>query len=324
MKSTKSTLWLVAGVSLTAALLTGCGSNNVGSINGNKISNKTYIKQLEALTVPIGVNPRTNQPITSPAGFVALSALVDRQIIMDMAKKEGLVPTKDEINEEYNRQAKQNSFADNMKKLNLTPDDVKDTLSYDLAKFKLRTKGIKISDDEVKKIYQANIKERFTEPERVKISVIQSKTKADADKAYSAINKGRSFEDVAMSMSTNAFKAQGGRIPNWVPVQGLGTAIEPLVKKAKLNDPIPPVSVESGPGQSAWLIIKVTDRKAERVVPFNEIKDELKKAIMLSRSTRDLNKEMNPLRITAEVKLDNKAIENQWSDSVKALKDSQK
>lgn len=324
MKSTKSTLWLIAGVSLTAALLAGCGSKNVGTINGNKISTKTYLKQLEMMTVPIGVNPRTNQPITSPAGFVAVSALVDRQIIMDMAKKEGLLPSKDEVNKEYNRQAKRANFAENMKKMDFTPDDVKDSLTYELARFNLRTKGIKVTGDEVKKIYQQNIQQRFTEPEQVKLSVIQSKSKADADKAYASINKGESFEAVAMNVSTNSFKAQGGRIPNWVPVQGLGAQIEPLVKSAKLGEPLEPVSIKSTAGPAAWLIVKVTDRKAARVIPFAEVKDDLASAIKLSKSTRDLNKEMNVLREKAEVKLDNAAIETQWKDSIKALKDAQK
>ncbi len=324
MNSTKSTLWLVAGVSLTATLLAGCGSKSVGTINGNKISVETYLKQLDMMSVPIGVNPNTNQPITAPAGFVAVSALVDRQIIIDMAKKEGLLPTKDEVNKEYNRQSKKATFTENMKKMNFTPDDVKDSLTYELAKFNLRTKGIKVSADEVKKIYEQNKQQRFTEPEQVKLSVIQTKTKADADKAYQAINKGETFEAVAMNVSTNAFRSQGGRIPNWVPVQGVGAEVEPLIKTVKLGEPLKPISLKGGGGASAWVIIKVTDRKPLRVIPFNEVKDDLTTAIKLSKSTRDLNKEMNTLREKAEVKLNNTAIETQWKDSIKALTENTK
>lgn len=324
MNSTKSTLWLVAGVSLTAALLAGCGSKNVGTINGNKISVDTYLKQLDMMSVPIGVNPNTNQPITAPAGFVAVSALVDRQIIIDMAEKEGLLPSKDEVNKEYNRQSKKAAFTENMKKMNFTPDDVKDSLTYELAKFNLRTKGIKISEKEVKSIYEQNKQQRFTEPEQVKLSVIQTKTKADADKAYQAINKGETFEAVAMNASTNAFKSQGGRIPNWVPVQGIGSDVEPLIKNVKLGEPLKPILLKNPNGSSAWVIIKVTDRKPLRVIPFSEVKDDLTTAIKLSKSTRDLNKEMNTLREKAEVKLNNTAIETQWKDSIKALTENTK
>ncbi len=324
MNSTKSTLWLVAGVSLTAALLAGCGSKNVGTINGNKISVETYLKQLDMMSVPIGVNPNTNQPITAPAGFVAVSALVDRQIIMDMAKKEGVLPSKDDVNKEYNRQSKKATFTDNMKKMNFTPDDVKDSLTYELAKFNLRTKGIKVPDDEVKRIYEQNIQQRFTEPEQVKLSVIQTKTKADADKAYQTINKGESFEAVAMNVSTNAFRSQGGRIPNWVPIQGIGPEVEPLIKNSKLNEALKPIALKNASGNSAWVIIKVTDRKPLRVIPFSEVKDDLTTAIKLSKSTRDLNKEMNTLREKAVVKLNNTAIETQWKDSIKALTENAK
>jgi hypothetical protein len=157
---------LLGGILLAA---TGCGRKTVGEVNDSAISQAEYYKTLERMAVPLTrgenpiLDPATGRIIREQAGYLALRMLIDRRLVLQMAEKEKVMPTEEEVQKELERQKKQPGFNERLKTLGYTQDDLKEDIKVELAAFKLITKGITVTDEEVKKAYQQNI-QQFTIP----------------------------------------------------------------------------------------------------------------------------------------------------------------
>jgi peptidyl-prolyl cis-trans isomerase D len=140
----------------------------------------------------------------------------------------------------------------------LTPEDIADPKT--------------ITDEQVKADYEAN-KSKFTTPETRTIEQINFKDDASAKAALARIRSGTAFEDVVKAEGKTLADVQLGALTkDKIADSKLGDAAFAL----KANEVSDVIAGAFGP-----VLIRVTDIKPEVVRPFDEVKEEIRKALAL-------------------------------------------
>jgi foldase protein PrsA len=326
--------WLLLGIVFPAAILlavAGCGGKKVGEVNDTAISQAEYYKTLERMAVPLtqGENPvrdpATGRILREQAGYLALRMLVDRRIILQMAEKEKVMPTEEEIRQELERQKKLPGFNERLKTLGYTQDDLKEDIKVELAAFKLITKGITVSDDEVKKAYQQNI-QQFTVPAQVQVALILLDNRKTLDEVQAMLKKGTDFHVVAVQKSL--------KLPNMPQSGGVWMRetdetfkqfpqLWQTLQKTPVGSVTPPqpLKVPSAQGKlvNGWVLFKVLDKKDRQVRPLDEVKEDLRRLLMQAKSKRNLGRELMQMRAQAKVSFEIPRYNRRWQEEMKQL-----
>lgn len=165
-------------------------------------------------------------------------------------------------------------------------------VSFDKNKF---LSSYQISDEQAKAYYDTNIK-LYDKKESADISLIyilannsdnksMDAAKAKIDEAYSQLQSGKSFAEVADNYTDkNIISAEGGRI-GVVEKGTLEKDIETAVFSTAVNTYSKPVKVTNG-----YIIAYVNNLMPAKKYTFEEKKDEIKETIKTSSSTELFNK----------------------------------
>lgn len=325
--------WLLLGIVFPAAILlatSGCGRKTVGEVNDSAISQAEYYKTLERMAVPLtqGENPvrdpATGRILREQAGYLALRMLVDRRIILQMAEKEKVMPTEEEIQKELERQKKLPGFNERLKALGYTQDDLKEDIKVELAAFKLLTKGITVSDDEVKKAYQQNI-QLFTIPAQVQVALILVDNRKTLDEVQAMLKRGTDFHVVAVQKSMKLPNMPQGGV--WLRETDDTFKQSPQLWQTLQKTPVgsvtppQPLKLPGAQGKlvNGWVIFKVLDKKDRQVRPLDEVKEDLRRTLMQAKSKRNLGRELMQMRAQAKVSFEIPRYNRRWQEEMKQL-----
>ncbi|MDD2365329.1 MAG: peptidylprolyl isomerase [Desulfuromonadaceae bacterium] len=151
-----------------------------------------------------------------------------------------------------------------------------------------------VSDEDMKKFYEQN-KERFKAGEQIKASHILVKTDKEASELLAKLKSGADFEELAKKSSVDSSSAKGGDL-GWF---GKGSMV-PVFEKAALSLKEGEISsvVKSDFG---FHIIKLTGKRAAGIRPFEEVKDQIKAAIMPTKQQEVFQKIKDELKKTAKI-----------------------
>jgi len=140
-----------------------------------------------------------------------------------------------------------------------------------------------VSDGEVKDYFDRN-KASYVEPEKVKISRIVLKTKADANKALARAKAGEDFGELAALLTIDKpGKDKKGSI-GWVRkggfIQGIGTneAYENLAFSLDKDEIGGPMEMPDG-----WHVIKTDDKREYREIPLEEVAETIENQLLTER-----------------------------------------
>lgn len=309
---------MMLGVSMTAC--SGAPKNDevVATVNGNKITVAEYKKTLDlnkqATESMYGKDiweTEMEKGVKYKDFFKdsVMDQMINTQIIFDQAKKENLVPSKEEVDKqfkEFEKSIKENkAYKDNMKKMGITNEDIKKEQEVGLAiqnyqnNFK---KVTKISDEEIKKYYEDNKKEFYED--KVKASHILISTvdennkplsdakKAEAKKKAEDILKraknGEEFAALAKEFSDDKGSGAAGGDLDFFTKGQMVPEFEEAAWKLKPGEISGLVETQYG-----YHIIKVTD-KVQKQLTFDEVKDTIKDKLVgqkYNETTQKLTKE---------------------------------
>lgn len=151
-----------------------------------------------------------------------------------------------------------------------------------------------VSDADLQKFYEQN-KEKFKSGEQIKASHILVKTEKEAKDVLAQIKAGGNFEELAKKSSVDSSAAKGGDL-GWF---GKGSMV-PVFEKAALALKEGQVSdvVKSDFG---FHIIKLTGKRAAGIRPLEEVKDQIKGAIMPSKQQEIFQKIKEELKKNAKI-----------------------
>jgi peptidyl-prolyl cis-trans isomerase C len=240
----------------------------LAEVNSGSITTSDFERELKNLPEYLKAMAETPQGRKE-----MLDTMVIRELILQQAAKDGL-DKGPEIEEKL--------------------QDLKKRLVVEsFLKKKVETES-KVSDEDMKKFYEQN-KDKFKSGDQIKASHILVKTEKEAKDIQTQLKAGGNFEELAKKNSTDASAAKGGDL-GWF---GKGSMV-PVFEKAALALKEGQVSdiVKSDFG---FHIIKLTGKRAAGIRPFEEVKDQIKGAIMPTKQQEVFQKIKEELKKTAKI-----------------------
>lgn len=240
----------------------------LAEVNGGTITTANYDREVKNLPEYLKSMAETPQGRKE-----MLDTMVIRELILQQAAKDGL-DKGPEIEEKL--------------------QDMKKRLIVEAYLKKKVEADSQVSDAELKKFYEQN-KDKFKTGEQLKASHILVKTEKEAKDILAQIKGGASFEEMAKKNSVDSSAAKGGDL-GWF---GKGTMV-PAFEKAALGLKEGQVSdvVKSDFG---FHIIKLTGKRPAGIRPYDEVKDQIKAAIMPSKQQEIFQKIKDELKKSAKI-----------------------
>lgn len=288
MKAVNSAKFIAAA--LCAAALFGCqsgtptgdskseapkGGQVLAEVEGSTITTDDFKRELKNLPEYLKAMADTPQGRKE-----MLDTMVIRELILKQAAKDGL---------------------DKGPELEEKLQDLKKRLIVEAFLKKKVEAEAQVSDADLKKFYEQN-KDKFKAPEQIRASHILVKTEKEAKDILAQLKAGGNFEDLARKYSIDSSAAKGGDL-GWF---GKG-AMVPAFEKAALGLKEGQVSdvVKSDFG---YHIIKLTGKRAAGIRPFEEVKDQIKAAILPSKQQEVFLKIKEDLKKNAKVTIKEDAL----------------
>lgn len=240
----------------------------LAEVNGGSITTGDFERELKNLPEYLKSMADTPQGRKE-----MLETMVIRELILQQATKDGLDkgPEMEEKLQDLKKRLVVESF----------------------LKKKVETES-KVTDDDLKKFYTQN-QDKFKAGEQVKASHILLKTEKEAKEILAKIKAGENFEELAKSNSVDSSASKGGDL-GWF---GKGSMV-PAFEKAALALKEGQVSdvVKSDFG---YHIIKLTGKRAAGIRPLEEVKDQIKGAIMPGKQQEVFQKIKEELKQAAKI-----------------------
>jgi peptidyl-prolyl cis-trans isomerase C len=271
-----------AAVALCLVAMVGCKSQGPGAaagkkdhtgqvlaeVNGAVITTDDFNKELEVLP------PYLKQMAATPDGRkVLLDSMVVRELVMQDAQKQGL---------------------DKSPEVAAKMEDMKKRVIVEAYLKKKVEEQVKLSDADLQKFYDQN-KDKFKAGEQVRASHILVKTEKEAQDVLAQLKGGAKFEDLAKKYSVDPAGQKGGDL-GWF---GKGNMIPEFEKAAfamKEGETSGIVKTKFG-----FHIIKLTGKRPAGLLPFAEVKEQLKASLMPEKQQEVFKKVKEDLKKSAKL-----------------------
>lgn len=165
-----------------------------------------------------------------------------------------------------------------------------------------------ISDADLQKFYDEN-KDKFKHGEQIKASHILLKEEKKVQEVQDAMKAGQKFEDLAKKYSTDAAASKGGDL-GWF---GKGSMLPEFEKAAfalKEGEVSGPVKTKFGVH-----IIKLTGKRQAGAIPLDEVKDQIKQAILPQKQKEVFDKVKEELKKNAKYSIKEDVLKGMGGES---------
>lgn len=313
---------------LAATTLSACGRQEdaVAKVGETPINKEMYLRRLELMPTPVPL--AGNQATTAPAGYTTLVQMIREQVLLDMAKEEGVLPTEQQVEERVQRELKTNpQVKQAIDEQQLALEDLRQRMRVFLAEFNLRTKGVTVTEQEVKKAYEEN-KRAFYRPATARVRTIVVQNPQVRKQIDDDLKRGFNFQSIVSKYSQNPVAgvqsgetefALEGDIPMNAPDRPILLRVRSILTNAKpmqVTDWIPV-------GNGVVARFEVIAKSAGRQIPFEEVKDSIREQLMLQKgmqTNRDLNLEIAKRIANTPVEIKSEAWKRQYEKYIEELK----
>ena len=325
----KSIGWMVSLTTLALIGLSGCGGGQnrpIAKIGDKTISQDEYLKRTEKLPTPVGV--MNNQIATQPAGYNALLQMVREEVLTQMAQQEGVMPTEQQVEERVQRLMQQNP---NVKRAvteqkTLTLDDLRRQVRIQLIQFNLLTKGVTITEKEIKAHYENN-KRNFYRPAAALVQMLVVSNPETRNKIDEDLRKGLNFRAVAQKYAQNpaaGVQVSETELPVEPPfannTQGQSLAqIAAILKPLKAGE----TSQWAPADNNLWVRFYVITKNPGRQLPYEEVKENIREELMVQKgqqTNRDINEEIAKRMLETKVEIFHDQWKEQYTKDMEELK----
>lgn len=295
-----------AAITATAAAQTDL-NRTVAVVNGEEIKGPEYYRRMEFLP---GVGKMVGQSFASaPPGFLTLDQLINERLLLQLAKEKGLYPSDAEVQAEIKLATDANpKFLEQYAESGGTTADLNYQIRLDLARLKLQTRGVVVTDQEVDQFYKSN-PTQFTIPKTVELRVITVDSEAAKAAVDADLKAGKSFESVARERSVDISKATGGRI-SARPVESLPAESRAAIEKIKVGQ-----TTDWVPMQGMFTKILFEKANPSRTIPLDaRMRATIRRNMMMDRGRvkpeNDLGKMMANMRAKSKIDIKDKEFAN--------------
>jgi foldase protein PrsA len=230
-----------------------------------------------------------SEQLTSQYGENVLKDMINREVVFQLAKKQGLKIAPEVIDQEVNlyKVMYDQSSHGAEEYRDFDEEALRKEIEYNLLLEEIYTQDIVISEEEIKQYFQEN-KSLYEREQMYFLSHIVVSTKAEIDEVVSELNAGSSFAALAMERSADVVTSvRGGDIgyvedgSPYVPVEYFATA-----ESLALNEVSSPIATEAG-----YAVIIVKEKIESATYTFDEMKREIRRQLALQQVEGDINAE---------------------------------
>jgi peptidyl-prolyl cis-trans isomerase SurA len=243
------------------------------------VAEELYLRQMRGQPMP------RNEAEIEGMKSELLNAMIDRQIVLEKARMEGIEATRAEVEDALNSwvvdlmqaAGSEQAFMAELQRQGMTLRELKDRYRKDLrqqlviSKFmRSRFVSVGIEDSEVREFYDANYDSLPEVPAVVGISHILIVPKpspekegvvlASVSRALDRLQDGEAFADVAADMSEDALTRDSGGLLGTVSREDLGPEIAEAIAAVEPGEVSPPTRTRYG-----FEILKVDDEEDGRI-----------------------------------------------------------
>ncbi|RII27050.1 MAG: hypothetical protein CXR31_07240 [Geobacter sp.] len=244
----------------------------------------------------------------------ALATLVEKELQYQDGLARGVKLDSEAVDESYKRvienYSSRKEFNKAIEKAGFTEKLLKRFIARDLLSEKIRKQEVddkvRITEATIAEYYETN-KNRYMKPEEYRASTIlvkvdpssnteeRAKLKERAESLMKKVKEGADFGQLAYDNSDDMSRIKGGDT-GYFHLGRMVQEFEEAVKKLKVGE----VSgiVESMYG---YHIIKLTDKKAPRQLPYEEVKDKIRTQLVEKEKKRLFDEWMGGLRSKAKI-----------------------
>ncbi|MBW1997433.1 MAG: peptidylprolyl isomerase [Deltaproteobacteria bacterium] len=242
-----------------------------------------------------------------------IEGIIDRELLFQESQRAGIRIEDKAVEEQLakikKRYPSEEVFKGVLKRVNLTEEEVGFQIRKGLSIQRLiseRFDKIVVSEEEARAFFDKN-PQMFKEPEKVRASHILVKVgpgmdeakKAEArkkiEKARERLSKGEDFAQVAREVSEGPSRTKGGDLGYF--------------KRGQMVKPFEDASFAMKPGEVSGIvetrfgfhIIKVTERKPEKIVSFEEVKEKLREYLKSRKVQKGVDQLVASLKEKAKI-----------------------
>ncbi len=286
----------------------------VATVNGEEISQSTVDLIITKIVLPQfqSQNPGKELPEEQKNMIQQniINQLVTQELILQAAAKSNLTADEAEVDKRFEAfKAQQPEAADEQMRQLIS----KDVLIYQTIQQNVVSK-VAITDEEAQDYYNQH-KDQFEESDQVKASHILLQVAPDAaqeekDAAKKKIQEilvmakeGKDFAELAKEYSEGPSNANGGDL-GFFP---RGAMVKPFEDAAfALNEGDISDVVET---QFGYHILKVTGKKDQQTVAFEDVKDQLKQGLLQQKTNAEVGKWVEEIKAKATIEIMNQEAE---------------
>lgn len=248
------------------------------TINGETLSKNDFYSKLENF-------PVRSQMGSTPAGTQVAESMLNDALVLQYAKKNDAAATDAQINAKLDFVTKQYGNIDFfLMQSGMTLDEFKQKLAVEQSFVNVLTKGITITDTDVKRKYDEMLKapkSQFKAPDEANIAFIVTSDAAKAKKAYTKLKSGADFGKTAAQFSDDPSAKSGKEKAGWV--RSGGEFPEDIFKAAyKLDKGKYTQAIKST--DKKWYIVKLIDKRPGKVTAFDDVKELLKEQMAMEKA----------------------------------------
>ena len=310
------------GVVVTSGLFvtSGCKgktSEVMATINGEQITREDFYTYMEHKPTVMVQTPQgaSSANVATPLNFQSLNDLVNQKLLEQMAKDEGVYPSEQEIKAEIEfQQTKNQGFVKTLTSQGYTMSEIRRQLALERCRYKLITKGIKISEAQVDN-YIKNNPQQFMNPKTVDLAWIVVKDEATQKEVDSAIKGGETFSIVATRYSIAKTPAYPSRLYSQFPDR-LKQVVDKLPEGATSD------WLVDGNNKVRFRVEKKTEASKIEIKPWMKVEIERALATQKGSVAVDLDKRLLAKRKDAALVVNTPGLKEQFDTVAKSLKES--
>ncbi|MBN2049699.1 MAG: SurA N-terminal domain-containing protein [Spirochaetales bacterium] len=175
-------------------------------------------------------------------------------------------------------------------------EEIHNSLLIDrLTDMLLEEEGFRVTEAACRSIYRDNISE-FSEPALYRISEIVVRDKEEIETVYGKLERGESFERLAADCSISVSSSKGGDL-GYYAIESLPAATREIVESLETGDTSEPFRGTDG----NYRILRVTDRRAETVALYEDVKDDISRQLRAEEKNRMLSSLLIKLLADGEI-----------------------
>lgn len=282
----------------------------VAKVNGDIVTQSEFEMRQVSNVQAAGVSPDQVEAYLRANNARILQEAVDDVLIAQRADELGIKIRAEYVTEiiegikKDNKIESDDALREQLRREGMTLDDLKRNITRSILKRQVLNRELEakitVSDAELEAAYRARLDTEYTRPATVHLQeILVAQDAAGAPQlAQDLVRRargGEAFEDLARGYSTASTRSSGGDLGT-LNLRELHTEVQKAaeaLRPGEVSDPIP--------GPDGFRILKLVERSEGGVIPFDEVKADIRKRLSDERGTEAYNKLVEGLRQSAIV-----------------------